>query len=55
MVVYLVMVEQHYAGHVRADSIFSTLEKAEAYKKKRGLGNDLVIYEVTVDEEGGII
>jgi hypothetical protein len=45
------MVEQRYANHVSFRAVFSTEEKAEKYKEEARLGDDIVIYEVEVDDE----
>jgi len=48
------MVEQHYASYMALHGVFSSREKAEKYKGNTRLGDDIVIYEVELDDEGFI-
>lgn len=51
--IWIVMVEQHYANHVRLVGVCDSLENAEAMKEKQRLGDDVVIYEGEMNSDDG--
>lgn len=51
MDIWIVMVEQLYAGHTSLLAVCDSKELAEQYKKESGLGDDVHIYSAKMNEK----